>query len=106
MPQPIRVFIAAPIPRALTVFLKNIQARLRSPRMDVRWLAAENIHLTLKFLGNIERSRVSAVGAQMDVSAGQTGTFRLHARGIGVFPNRRHPRVLWVGLGGELDRSG
>jgi 2'-5' RNA ligase len=104
MPQPIRVFIAAPIPRALTVFLKNIQARLRSPRMDVRWLAAENIHLTLKFLGNIERSRVSAVGAQMDVSAGQTGTFRLHARGIGVFPNRRHPRVLWVGLGGELDR--
>jgi RNA 2',3'-cyclic 3'-phosphodiesterase len=106
MLQPLRVFIAVPIPRGLAFFLKNIQAQLQSPGMDVRWLMTKNIHLTLKFLGDIERTRVPAVTARMDAAAGQMPSFRLNARGVGVFPNRRHARVLWVGLDGELDRLG
>lgn len=106
MPQAIRVFVAIPIPEAVVVFVKNIQAQLQLPGMDVRWLADSHIHLTLKFLGDIERSRVPAVTAQMDTAAGQILPFRLKARGVGVFPDRRHARVVWVGLDGELDRLG
>lgn len=106
MPEPLRVFIAVPVPEALVIFLQNIQAQLKSSGMDVRWLAVKNIHLTLKFIGDIERSRVSAIAARMDATAGQFPPFTLEARGVGVFPNRRHARVFWVGLDGELDRLG
>lgn len=72
--------------------------------MDVRWLAVKNIHLTLKFLGDIDARRIPAVAARMDAAVGQVPPFHLRARGAGVFPNRRHARVLWVGVDGDLDR--
>jgi RNA 2',3'-cyclic 3'-phosphodiesterase len=104
MQKTLRAFVAIPIPDRVTVFLRQSQARLRLPEMNVRWVAAKNIHLTLKFFGDIDSSRISAVAAQMDAVAGMTRPFSLAAEGVGVFPNLRRARVLWVGLTGDLDR--
>ncbi|MBC2710611.1 MAG: RNA 2',3'-cyclic phosphodiesterase [Desulfosarcina sp.] len=104
MQKTLRAFVAVPIPDAVAVFLQQIQVRLQSPGMNVRWVATKNIHLTLKFLGDIDPSRVPAVAAQMDTAAGSVPSFSLEAMGVGVFPNLRNARVLWVGLGGDLDR--
>ncbi len=104
MPKTLRAFVAVPIPDAVAVFLIQIQARLQLPRREIRWVAATNIHLTLKFLGDIDPSRVPAIAAQMDAAAGMTAAFSLTAKGVGVFPNLRRARVIWVGLAGDIDR--
>ncbi|MBR9986438.1 MAG: RNA 2',3'-cyclic phosphodiesterase [Desulfosarcina sp.] len=104
MPKTLRAFVAVPIPDAVALFLMQIQAQLQLPKRNIRWVAAKNIHLTLKFLGDIDPSRVPAVAAQMDAAANATAAFSLTAKGVGVFPDLGHARVLWVGLVGDLDR--
>jgi 2'-5' RNA ligase len=104
MTEKIRIFIAIPIPEAVAEFLRQVQTRLQSARMKVRWVPVGSIHLTLKFLGDVASSQVPAIAAQMDAAAGSMPFFRLQARDIGAFPGLRKPRVLWVGLAGELDR--
>ncbi len=104
MQKTLRTFVAVPIPDAVAVFLHQIQARLQSSEMNIRWVATKNIHLTLKFLGEIVPSRVAAIADQMDAVAEAVSAFSLVARGVGVFPNPRNARVLWVGLTGDLDR--
>jgi len=99
-----RAFVAVVVPDEVVVFLRQIQAQLQLPGMNIRWVAAKNIHLTLKFLGDIDPSRVPEVAAQMDAAAGRAPSFSLAAKGVGVFPNLRRARVLWVGLAGDLDR--
>lgn len=65
---------------------------------DVAWVARDNVHLTLKFLGNIEAARRDAVaGALSDAAAGCPG-FELSVRGLGAFPTPARPRVLWAGV--------
>lgn len=102
--KPLRIFVAVPIPDAVADFLGQVQTRLRSSAMKIRWVATRNIHLTLKFLGEIDPSRIPGIIDQMDVAAGSMASFSLQAQGVGVFPNLRRARVLWVGLTGDLDR--
>jgi 2'-5' RNA ligase len=104
MPTPLRAFIAVPLPDTVAAFLGKIQARLPLPGSTIRWVAATNIHLTLKFLGEIDPSQVPSVAAQMDAAVGTIPPFSLAAKGAGVFPNFHHARVLWVGLAGDVDR--
>ncbi|GAB6908498.1 conserved hypothetical protein [Desulfosarcina cetonica] len=106
MSQTLRAFIAIPLPEAVIAFLRQIQQRLRSTSMNVRWVRPENIHLTLKFLGEIDRSKVPAIAVQLDESSAATASFSLFAQGCGVFPNFRRARVLWVGLKGDLQPLG
>lgn len=103
MQKTIRTFIAVPIPNAVAVFLQQVQSQLQLAAMDIRWVATQNIHLTLKFLGDIDPSRVPAVAAKLDSAAAAIAPFEIKASGVGVFPNLRHARVLWVGLAGEID---
>ena len=102
MPPVLRAFVAIPIPEMVTDFLQRIQKRLDLPGVNVRWVKTANIHLTLKFLGDIESSTVGQVADQLDIAVGSTPSFQLNASGFGVFPNRRQVRILWVGLGGDV----
>jgi 2'-5' RNA ligase len=104
MQKTIRTFIAVPIPDAVAVFLRQVQAQLQSLGRNIRWVATQNIHLTLKFLGEIDPIRIPAVAAQLDSAAGSIPPFAIKARGVGVFPNLRNARVVWVGLAGDIDR--
>ncbi len=104
MQQTLRAFVAVMVPDEVAVFLRQVQTQVQLPGMNIRWVATKNIHLTLKFLGDIDSSRIPEVAAQMDAAAGMIGPFSLAAKGVGVFPNLRRARVLWVGLAGDLDR--
>ena len=94
----IRSFLAIELPEAIRKRIEEIQADLRSTNSDVRWVSPEKIHLTLKFFGNIEESRVDAITKSTEPLVGGTPHFSLEVRGMGAFPNIRNPRVIWMGL--------
>lgn len=80
--------------------LDNVQQELKSLRLKARWVRPQNIHLTLKFLGNIDPADIDDIGVVMADAAGDCAPFSLTIGGIGFFPGIKRPRVIWVGLGG------
>lgn len=85
--------------------LQNIVACQRelareTGRDVVRWTPGEQIHLTMKFLGNVTARQIDALQSALP---GIPQRFRLAAHGVGAFPSRRNPRVVWIGLAGDLD---
>jgi len=100
----LRLFVAVPVPDPIARFLKDIRRRLEAPELHIRWVPVENIHLTLQFLGDVERAGVAAITDQMDAAAGSVQSFSIAAKGVGGFPNLRRFRVLWVGLDGDTHR--
>jgi RNA 2',3'-cyclic 3'-phosphodiesterase len=93
-----RLFIALEIPANVRAALGEISAKLRSQAgRGVRWTDPRGIHLTLKFIGHVEEARVEAIrGALAGVHAAQA--VEAAFRGLGWFPNARHPRVIWAGV--------
>jgi 2'-5' RNA ligase len=100
MSQTIRSFIAFELPAAVISLLDRVQQELKALGLKARWVRPQNIHLTLKFLGNIDPAAIEDIGQAMAEAAGQCAPFTLTVGGIGLFPGIRRPRVIWVGLGG------
>ena len=100
MPQSIRTFIALELPPAVISLLHKVQQDLKRMKIRARWVRPENIHLTLKFLGDINPGDIDKIGAAMAGAAIEFPPVTLTVRGIGVFPGIKRPRVIWVGLGG------
>ena len=97
----IRAFIAINIdPRVIREISAAI-VQLRRAIPEVRWVAPDKIHLTIKFLGDIEASRVDPIANALARALQLFPRFIINAKGLGVFPALRRPRVLWVGLEGS-----
>jgi len=77
--------------------------RDRLPGRAIRWVRAEGIHLTLKFLGDVPAEALPDIKAATESAASGCGHISLRAEGLGCFPNAKRPRVVWVGLQGQLD---
>lgn len=103
MSQTIRSFIAFELPAAVISLLDNVQQELKAFRLKARWVRPQNIHLTLKFLGNIDPADIEDIGCAMADAAGDCAPFTLTVGGIGFFPGHKRPRVIWVGLGGATE---
>lgn len=103
--HPIRAFIAIELDDQLRLALGHLQRQLKNEpgAHSVRWVAPQNIHLTLKFLGNVDEKRVPEISGALTRSAHNVPPFLLVARGLGCFPNIRRPNNIWVGLTGALD---
>ncbi|MCX7912419.1 MAG: RNA 2',3'-cyclic phosphodiesterase [Dehalococcoidales bacterium] len=103
--EEIRSFIAIEMPRDVKALLARLQGRLRarSPA-PVKWVEVENIHLTLKFLGNVRADRVSEVSAALREACRGVAPFHLKTGGIGAFPDTARVQVIWVGLNGDLEK--
>ena len=102
--EQIRAFIAVELPPAVREAVEGVVRELRSGIGDgVRWVRPEGVHLTLKFLGDIDAGSVPAVSRAMAQCAASAAPFDLFLEGVGVFPNARRPRVIWIGLGGALE---
>ena len=84
--------------------LAAIQEQLKQSRAAVRWVRPSSIHLTLKFLGNVHPDQVEDIAAAAALAVRDETPISLWAGGIGAFPSVRKPRVIWVGLGGEVER--
>jgi len=98
----IRSFIAIPLPQTVKQSLEEIQKELRLIFPEVNWVKASNIHLTIKFLGNIEETQISALKQVMAVAAEKINPFSLQGYGLGAFPSLNRARVIWIGLQGDL----
>ncbi len=94
-----RLFIAILIPPDLLEPLSRLQAQLKAQLPDpaIRWVAPENLHFTLLFLGEQPEARLHEIEQAMRVAAQQSPPFEVSIGGLGVFPNWRRPTVLWVG---------
>jgi len=106
LPQTIRAFIAIKLPPEVRSSVEQVQRDLKSAIRPglVRWTPVEQIHLTLKFLGNIPDESVPELDAALRRACARVVPFELCASGLGCFPDSKRPRVLWVGLGGALDK--
>jgi RNA 2',3'-cyclic 3'-phosphodiesterase len=98
-----RCFIAIEIPSEVKSAFVELQNDLRGAGADVAWTNPDNVHLTLKFLGEIDKKLVSKVEQVCLETISSMSPFNLSINRIGLFPNERHPRVLWIGLGGEIE---
>ena len=103
MAKTIRTFVAAPLSPEILKTADGIQQQLKQLGLKFRWVRPANIHLTIKFLGEIAFDRIAAATTALRHAAGQSQPVELTAQGLGVFPNIRRPRILWIGLGGEVD---
>ena len=102
--ETIRVFIALDISEPARSSLSGVMYRLRAaiPR-GARWVDPQGIHLTLKFLGNIDSARTDGILEPLCRIGEEYSSFSLNLAGLGVFPNQREPRVLWAGVEGEME---
>ena len=103
--EQIRSFIAIELPEEVKAGLRRIQTELKLPgHTFVKWVATESVHLTLKFLGNIPPQKVAEITGVMEQASQGIGPFQLEVTEVGAFPNLRQPRVLWVGIKGDIDK--
>jgi 2'-5' RNA ligase len=97
----VRTFIAIDLEAGLKTSLQDLIQKLRATGADVRWTHAGGLHLTLKFLGEIDEDGLGPVKEVLERVAGRHPSFRLEFAGTGAFPDERVPRVLWVGFAAE-----
>ena len=101
----VRAFIAVPIPQQAEDALAATINTLRQKNIPaIKWVRPEGIHLTLKFLGEVDLDRIETILGAMSRACEGTGSLQLALSELGAFPSRAVPRVLWVGLKGDLDR--
>lgn len=106
--EAIRAFIAIELPETIHQKLDEIEKQIQTragerARRAVRWVPASNMHLTLKFLGEVSTGNVQALAQILKNEANRHARFELTIQGLGAFPNLRHPRVIWVGTEGPAE---
>lgn len=98
-----RLFIALRLPTQILDVLADLQTDLKKalPPQTLKWTKPESIHLTLKFLGDVPKDQIDNLPLALDELVLGQRAFKLGIEGLGCFPDTQHPRVLWVGIGGE-----
>lgn len=100
----IRTFIAVDLPQQIKMEIDKMTAGFRQLNANIRWVKAANLHLTLRFLGDIPEESVLSLADSIKGSTEGFGGFDLSLSGLGAFPNLRRPRVIWIGSGSGTDR--
>ena len=93
-----RTFIALELPGQLRTAIGELSGTLRSELGEMKWVRPGNIHLTLRFLGEIDQPRLPDVSSAVAGAAAEVPPFELRVAEVGHFGSPRNPRVLWLGL--------
>jgi 2'-5' RNA ligase len=102
---PIRAFLAADPPPEILERIAAIQRELKKTvQGSIAWVRPEGIHLTLKFFGNIAPEQAEVIVTEVRRAVSGTSPLSLRGRSLGVFPDLRRPRVIWLGLDGDVAR--
>jgi 2'-5' RNA ligase len=96
--ETIRVFIAVSFNQKLIIEFKKLQDQFKQLDLNASWVKPENIHLTLKFLGEVEINQVSQIFDPLHKTALAFSSFNLRLSSLGIFPNWNRPRIFWIGL--------
>jgi 2'-5' RNA ligase len=92
-----RTFIAISLPPEIQNSLAKLQQQLKTSGADIKWVEPQNIHLTLKFLGERDDKKIEKVMLILEDAAKGKKQFKLRLSTIGAFPRISSPRVIWVG---------
>lgn len=103
MSRPLRLFLALDLPDEVRESIARAQRSLKATGADVRWVRPGSIHLTLKFLGPVEERLVDGLVRTVEKVAAGSPPLELYPAGAGVFPRPKSPRVVWLGLAGDLE---
>jgi 2'-5' RNA ligase len=102
----LRLFVALEPPdlvrRRVAAIRKELERAAGRAAAEVKWVAPDNVHLTLQFLGAVPEERLADIQAAVVAAGTAVAPFQLDVQGTGGFPTPRRPRVLWAGVGGEL----
>ena len=96
----LRSFIAMEIPAEIQNAIAHSTAPLKNtlPKPLIRWVAPQNVHLTLKFLGDVSPANLERLAEAIKTEAASHGMFSISVGGLGAFPTQRRARVIWIGL--------
>jgi 2'-5' RNA ligase len=113
--RPLRLFLAVFPPPEVQRAAAELIERLRAPGDGVSWVKPDNLHYTLRFIGDVGEDGARRVGEAADRAVAGCAAFDTALGGLGAFPNARRPRVIWIGvahgaepftaLGAELERE-
>lgn len=93
-----RLFIAVELPDEIKQNIEKLIVELKGVEGSVRWVETDNLHLTLKFLGEVAAEKKEGLLGWIEEKAKGTGNFKIELRGTGTFPEGKHPKVIWVGV--------
>lgn len=98
MSENLRTFIAVELDDGVKERLREIQQQLQQLEGDVKWVEPGNIHITLRFLGELNPKRLKVVQHQFPTFLQNISSFRIAISGLGAFPNPHKPKVIWAGI--------
>ena len=99
----LRTFLAIDLPSCLLESIVKKQRDLKQEFPSIAWVKSENVHLTLKFLGDTPESKIPELQQVVARAVKGIEPFAINLRGFGVFPDKRAPRTLWTGIEGNTD---
>ena len=98
----IRTFIAIDTPETVTKVALSLQSSVKVNPKAVRWVRKENIHITLRYIGPTAPGEVDKINRLLSEIVGQNSDLSLNVSGTGCFPKKKRPRILWLGVDGEV----
>lgn len=96
--ETIRTFVCIEVPASIKDRIEALQRALRLSDVPISWVKPANIHLTIKFLGDVASSRLDDLHGAVERACQSIPPFAITVEGAGCFPSAKSPRVLWVGL--------
>jgi 2'-5' RNA ligase len=100
----IRSFLAFELPVEIREQIRVISKELKKTALPVRWVKADNIHLTILFLGSVDENVIGDIEKKVNVVVKGFSAFKTKLNAVGAFPHWKRPRVIWVGLNGDIER--
>ena len=100
----IRSFLAFELSAEMRSTVNGVYENVRNSRLEVRWVRPQGIHITVVFMGDVREEDIAAIGNEVGKVCSEFAPFHASLKGMGCFPNCRNPRVIWIGLEGEIER--
>jgi 2'-5' RNA ligase len=94
----VRLFVAVNLPAAERRAAYDAAAPLRDARFPVKWVGEDSIHITLRFLGEVEEERIAPISGALASAVRAARRFDVGLGGVGAFPSMARPRVVWIGV--------
>ncbi len=102
----IRSFLAFDLPPSISERVQALMAELRKRPLEIRWVNPVSIHLTIVFLGDVEEKKIGPISEAVEKGLAGHNSFPVELGGLGFFGPVRSPRVMWIGLRGDIERLG
>ncbi len=100
----IRSFLAFELPSEIKKQIIAVSKELKKTALPVRWVKTENIHLTILFLGSVDEDAISDIEEKVNVVVRGFSAFKIKLNAVGTFPHWKRPRVIWIGLDGDIGK--